>query len=181
MPSRRPAAAALAALLALAPAAAAQNATWTGAATPDPNWMTANNWLNMILPGAGGTVTFDANSAQNLATVNDFTALSLNGITVGAVPNSGAVSVGGNGFTLGAGGLDLSAGSTTQSLTIALGTNQVVTLGASQAWRLAIQTAAGGAQALTVNSPIAGGSVTGSGRARPSGAQRSRFRNRSAS
>src|SRR5262245_63334807 len=99
---RRAYAPTLAALLALAPAALAQNATWTGAATPDANWMTANNWLGMALPGAGGTVTFDANSTQNLATVNNFTGLSLGGIVVGAVPNAAPVSIGGNGLTLGA-------------------------------------------------------------------------------
>src|SRR3954468_6535651 len=98
------------------PANAQMGRSWTGAATPDANWMTAHNWLSDAPPASGDNVVFDVNSTQNLATVNDFTGLSVNGIVVGAVPSSSPVSIGGNSFTLGAGGIDMSAGGLSQAL-----------------------------------------------------------------
>ena len=63
-------------------------------------------------------------AANNLGTVNDFTGLSLAGITVGSGTSgnpSGPVTVGGNAFTLGSGGLALSAATAATPLTINLG------------------------------------------------------------
>jgi autotransporter-associated beta strand protein len=144
------------ALLATAPPAAAQTAFWVGGAAPDNHWSTATNWLDSQPPVNGGVVAFNSGSAQNLSTNNDIAALSLAGIVV--VNPAGAVSIGGNGVTLGSGGIDLSTA--TQSLTLSLGTGQTITLGAGQTWKLG-SAGTGSGQTITVNSPIAGDATAG--------------------
>jgi len=66
------------------------------------------------------------------------------------------VAIGGNGLTIGAGGLDMSVA--TQPLTIALTAGQTITLGASQTWRLGatVTPFTGSGQTLTISSPIVG-------------------------
>jgi autotransporter-associated beta strand protein len=144
---------ALLVLIALTTAATAQTVNWTGAANPDSNWSSTANWLNNTPPTAGSTVSYNGNSSQNLVTNNDIPALTLNGIVIGSVSGGSPVSIGGNSFILGAGGIDMSVA--TQPLNIALATNQPLTLGASQTWKLGVG-GTGSNQTLTLSSPITG-------------------------
>src|SRR5262249_8763577 len=134
----------LGAALTLVSAASGQSTSWKG--TAGTNWSDAGNWSNGA-PSGTTAVAFDANSTANLATNNDLSGLTPTSLTI-ANP-TGAVSIGGNGMTIGSGGIDMSVA--TQPLTIALTTGQTITLGASQTWQL------GSAQSpLTISSPIAG-------------------------
>ena len=89
--------------------------TWTG--TASTNWSgggPGGNWNGAAAPTSGDSVVFDSLSTANLGTNNDLPGLSLGGITV--QNPTGAVSIGGNSFTVGAGGIDMSVA--TQNLTI---------------------------------------------------------------
>ncbi len=145
-------AAAVAAVLTLAPAARADTFTWTGAATA--NWNNAGNWTGgggSGVPGGGAaqpdSITFNAGSTNNLTTNNDISGLTLGTIAVTAP--AAPVSIGGNPFTLNA-GFDLSAA--TQDLTVTLGTTNGtgLTLGAGQTWNVAT------GRTLTVSAFISG-------------------------
>src|SRR4051812_45913584 len=98
--------------------ASAQTTNWTGAATPNANWSATGNWLNDTPPSAGSIVSFDGNSAQDLTTNNDIAGLTFNGIVISSVSMGSPVSIGGNTFILGNGGIDMSIAS--QPLSIAL-------------------------------------------------------------
>src|SRR5947209_9144534 len=144
-----------AALALLATAHAQTNGTWTGAT--DANWSTAANWTP-AQPTNGGSVTYNGSSAANLNPNNNDLLTSLSSIIVGAVPGSAPVSIGGNGFTLASGGIDMSGSSLSQALTIALGSNQTITLGAAQTWKLFVNSTSNltTTQTLTMSSPITG-------------------------
>src|SRR4051794_9139033 len=114
----------------------AQTVNWTGSATPSANWSSTGNWLNDTPPTAGSIVSFDSNSAQNLATNNDIAGLTLNGIVINSVAGGSPVSIGGNSLILGSGGIDMSVAN--QPLNIALAAGQSLTLGASQTWKLGV-------------------------------------------
>src|SRR6186997_235497 len=91
---------------------AAAQSTWLGGQTtpaPPPYlWSNAANWVGGTVPGTGSDVVFaDATAAAtSLATTNDLAGLALNSLTDNASA-TGPVAVGGNGFTLGAGGINL--------------------------------------------------------------------------
>src|SRR2546430_1588911 len=121
----------LAAAMMLAPAAPGQSTSWKG--TTSTSWSNAGNWTAGA-PSGATAVAFDANSTANLATNNDIAGLTPASITI-ANP-TGPVSIGGNGLTIGAGGIDMSAA--TQPLTITFAAGQSLTLGASQTWRLGL-------------------------------------------
>jgi fibronectin-binding autotransporter adhesin len=144
--------------LAASGAALAQNGTWTGAT--NGNWSVAGNWMGNTPPTNGGSVTFNASSTGTLATTNDAAAgiNSLSGIVVGAVPNASSILIGGQGFSLGAGGIDLTGAPLTQSLSIGLDVNQSITLTATQSWKLSNTLVANGTstQNLTISTPILG-------------------------
>src|SRR4051812_50092818 len=89
-------------------AATAQTVNWTGAANPNANWSSTDNWLNSTPPTAGSIVSFDGNSAQNLGTNNDIAGLTLNGIVIGSVSGGSPVSIGGKNPPLGGGGIGMS-------------------------------------------------------------------------
>jgi autotransporter-associated beta strand protein len=131
--------------------------TWIG--TTDANWDTATNWVSNIKPGNGDTVVFDSNSTANLATNNDIA--SLTGLTIQVVDPAGAVSIVGNDFTLGSGGIDMSAA--TQDLTI----SSSLTLAAEQSWTVA------NGKTLTISGTIDNGgfllTITGLGNTSISG------------
>jgi fibronectin-binding autotransporter adhesin len=135
-------------VFAIAPAARSQTTSWTGAV--NANWSTATaptNWTAGIPNATGSTVQFDTNSLANLATNNDLTGLLLTGINITNVPGTAGtnpVSIGGNAFTLGTGGIVLNGTTVaTQDLTINLGANNL-SLSASQSWGV-------NARTLTVN------------------------------
>jgi autotransporter-associated beta strand protein len=140
-------------LVALTTSASAQTSNWTGAANPNSNWSSPDNWLNNTIPTASSTVSFDGNSTQNLATNNDIAGLTLNSIVIGSVSGGNPVSIGGNTLILGSGGIDMSVAN--QPLNIALAAGQSLTLGESQTWKLG-SGGAGSNQTLTLGSPITG-------------------------
>jgi autotransporter-associated beta strand protein len=131
----------LAAVLAI-PTFASADQTWTGAGA-DALWTTTDNWSGGAAPGDGDVAVFDLNSTAQLATTlgSDFSILGLR-----LVDPTGAVSIAtGNGLTVGASGIDMSAA--TQNLTI----SAPVTLGAAQIWEVA------GGRTLVVSGGISGG------------------------
>ena len=116
-------------LMALPLAASAE--TWTGASSA--NWSDAGNWTSPAsVPGGASTVVFNASSTANLATNNDIVGLSVLGIAVSGAP-TGAVSIGGNGLTLGASGINMTGAG--QDLTISVGANDLA-LSATQQWTM---------------------------------------------
>jgi autotransporter-associated beta strand protein len=150
---------------ALASAVSYAQVSWTGAATPDPNWQTAHNWLNDTPPADGNQIFFEFNATQNLATINDFANLNVGGIQI--LDPAGPVSIGGNGFTL-SGNIDSAVA--TQPLTIALNAGQAITIpnGAIQTWSVKAPTATV-TTTLTISSPIVGDATTNIKFATPGG------------
>jgi fibronectin-binding autotransporter adhesin len=141
---------------ALSTAANAQtNGTWTGTSGVDANWSTVTNWAGSVQPTNGGSVVYNSSAAANLTNNNDLLS-SISSILVQAVPSAAAVTINGNGFTLGSGGIDMTGGGLTQSLAITLTSGQAITLGTTQSWKLFSQTTAGSAQNLTISNPIQG-------------------------
>lgn len=89
--------------------------TWTG--TTDANWSVGGaggNWNGAGPPVSGDDIVFDNLSTANLGTNNNIGGLALSSITL-ANP-TGGVSIGGNAFGIGSGGIDMSAA--TQDLSI---------------------------------------------------------------
>lgn len=119
------------AVLAMLPVAAATAATVTWRGTTSGAWGTTTNWAGSGGPTSADTALFDATSTSNLTTTLT-TSTSILGLRV--TSPSGAVSVGSNTLTLGAGGIDMS--SATQNLTISSG----VTLGSVTAVPLSVAT-----------------------------------------
>ncbi len=104
-------------------ALAAGTDTWQG--NTDVNWTTAGNWITSggsTPPASGDSLVFGAAGSSGLSLNNNISGLSVNKLTF----NSGASSftVGGNGLTLGSGGIDASAltsGTMTFTPTITIG------------------------------------------------------------
>ncbi len=106
----------LAAALATLSAAAATN-TWVG--NTDANWNTAANWSPSATPANGDSLVFGASGSAGTTLNNNLASLTVNQITF----NSGASSftIGGNGLTLGTGGIDASAlSSGTETISVAI-------------------------------------------------------------
>src|SRR6186997_468816 len=128
----------IAVALAYPAAASAATASWSG--DTSVNWSVGGaggNWNNAAAPVNGDTVQFDINSDQNLNTNNDIAGLSLAGITntstAGTGP-TGALSIGGNALTLGAGGINYTGAPNQAVQSLSISTD--LTLSASQDWKL---------------------------------------------
>ena len=98
--------------------------TWDGGAG-NGNWNSATNWSGDITPVSGATVIFDGSIQTNVSLSSGVSPASLTFATGAA-----AFNLGGNGITLGVGGI---ANNSAQTQTIG---NQI-TLGAHQTWSLA--------------------------------------------
>lgn len=96
--------------------------TWSGAT--DANWATTTNWVEGALPGTTETVVFDASSTANL-TINTGASRTIRGINL--TSPSGPVTIQNNVFTIGSGGINVTAA--TQNLTLA-SPNNVIQSGA---------------------------------------------------
>ena len=147
-------------LLGMATPVSAQTYTWTGLATPDPNWSTAGNWDTAPLSDTTNTLIV-LTGGLNTNTVVD-TNFGINSLTFNAT--AGTFTVGGaNTLSIGSGGINLITGNANSQL---VSTN--LALVAGQTWT---NNSTG---LLTVSGSIANGTnlltVTGSGNTTISGA-----------
>ena len=154
--------------------------TWTGAAPglqvfpgitlPDTNWSTVANW-DGTAPGIGDTVSFPALSGGFNRSFNNFSGLSVAGMTLDAASGASPAtySISGNQLTLGSGGL--TSTQAPQTTFTPAGTNSIalsIALGAAQTWSIAgsgpsLTGAVTGTAPLTVDlTAVQNGTVPGS-------------------
>lgn len=108
------------------PASQAETVTWTG--STDADWSEDANWFDSVGFSDLDSILFSHLSLSNLATNNDLVGQTVTGITV--TNPAGNVSIGGNTFSLGSGGITLSGD---QNLTI----SAPITLTTAQEWNIA--------------------------------------------
>jgi hypothetical protein len=145
----------LAGVLAVPSSAAAADFSWSGAASA-PNWSAGTNWVGGAAPtAAAGMLSFPALTGCSTcySSVNDVSGLTANAISI---DDSAPYQIGGNGLTLGAGGITAAPSTAASGANITL----PLTLSASQSWsitggsssqQLGVGTVTGGGSALTVN------------------------------
>lgn len=124
---------------------------WTG--SNSGSWNNSANWVSNMIPGPGTDLTFSYLSANLNCTLG--ANYSVDGLVFLATTNSAPVIGGANTLTLGAGGIDMVAG--TQNVTL----NAPIAIASSQTWRMGINNPG---NRLTVNSSLSGsGALTKAG------------------
>jgi autotransporter-associated beta strand protein len=126
----------------------AEGATKTWSATPvTGEWGTGANWVGGVAPVSGDDLVFPADSTLK-ATNNDLTA----GISIGSITFDGnGYTVAGNSIALGAGGLSCttSAGSQTNTLSLAIIVGATVTIDTVSGCQLNVDGVISGSAGLT--------------------------------
>ncbi len=132
--------------------------TWTGGGA-DNNWGTAANWLENAAPttsSTSDTIVFNGNSIARLTTLLLSAGVSVNQLKIeSTLANDVNIQAAGQTLTIGAGGIDMSAA--VKKLTMNFGSNNRLTLGASQTWDINSQftlqsTVADSERAITIGS-----------------------------